>query len=72
MTSRDRKLNVCFQTGKGFIKMDNTSGKCYNLGSDSVTDCHEHSKCNPATNDWFPAPDETANSVKNLAWFFQF
>ncbi|EXC01502.1 hypothetical protein L484_022080 [Morus notabilis] len=59
-------------TGKGFIKMDNTSGKCFNLGSDSVTDCHEHSKCNPATNDWFPAPDQTANSVKNLAWFFQF
>ncbi|PON62787.1 maternal effect embryo arrest [Trema orientale] len=49
-------------TGTGFIKVENTDEKCYNLGSDSVPGCHASSKCNPATNDWIPVP-EAANMI---------
>ncbi|KAL5580836.1 hypothetical protein UlMin_013278 [Ulmus minor] len=47
-------------TGTGFIKVENTSDKCYNLASDSITDFHASSNSNPATNDWIP---EAANAV---------
>lgn len=49
-------------TGTGFIKIDKTDEESYNLGSDSVTDCHASSNCNPATNDWIPLP-EAANAI---------
>ena len=53
-----------FQTGTGFIKIENINDKCYNMGSDSITVCHASSKCNPATNDWIPLP-EAANIVNS-------
>ncbi|KAK7305336.1 hypothetical protein VNO77_43241 [Canavalia gladiata] len=42
-------------TGTGFIKVDK-SGKNFHIEPDNETDCHPSCKCNPATNDWVPAP----------------
>uniref|UniRef100_A0A803PUX3 Maternal effect embryo arrest 59 n=1 Tax=Cannabis sativa TaxID=3483 RepID=A0A803PUX3_CANSA len=44
-------------TGTGFIKVENTSDRSYNLEADTVTCCHASSTCNPATNDWTPVPN---------------
>ncbi|KAB1225777.1 hypothetical protein CJ030_MR1G005306 [Morella rubra] len=46
-------------TGTGFIKMEQSNGKCFDLASDSDTSCHASCHCNPATNDWVPSFDNT-------------
>ncbi|XP_015873895.3 uncharacterized protein LOC107410922 isoform X1 [Ziziphus jujuba] len=43
-------------TGTGFINIDRTSDKRYNLAPDTVTACHDSCKGNPATNEWIPEP----------------
>ncbi|KAJ1390314.1 hypothetical protein SESBI_37529 [Sesbania bispinosa] len=42
-------------TGKGFIQVER-SGTGFHLEPDNDTGCHHSCKCNPATNDWVPAP----------------
>ncbi|XP_020224081.1 uncharacterized protein LOC109806120 [Cajanus cajan] len=42
-------------TGTGFIKVEK-SGKSFHIEPDNDTGCHHSCKCNPATNDWVPAP----------------
>lgn len=47
--------NIQPQTGKGFIQVEK-SGTNFHIESDNDTGCHHSCKCNPATNDWVPAP----------------
>ncbi|RDY09232.1 hypothetical protein CR513_06412 [Mucuna pruriens] len=42
-------------TGTGFIKVEK-NGKSFHLEADNDTTCHHSCTCNPATNDWVPAP----------------
>ena len=42
-------------TGTEFIKVEK-SGKCFHIEECNDIACHESCKCNPATNDWVPAP----------------
>ncbi|KAJ0788188.1 hypothetical protein HanPI659440_Chr05g0188751 [Helianthus annuus] len=48
-------------TGTGFIKVDNTNG--FNLVPESEFEHHASCKGNPATNEWTPAPADTASFV---------
>ncbi|KAK7387218.1 hypothetical protein VNO78_27818 [Psophocarpus tetragonolobus] len=42
-------------TGTGFIKIERTANS-FHIEPHNDTDCHHSGKCNPATNDWVPAP----------------
>ncbi|KAK1420841.1 hypothetical protein QVD17_22735 [Tagetes erecta] len=50
-------------TGTGFIKVDDTNG--FNLVPESEFEHHASCKGNPATNEWTPAPADTAYFVSN-------
>lgn len=54
-------IRVLFQTGTGFIAVDNAKGMSFNLAPDKTTDCHASSHGNPATNDWIPAANDMVN-----------
>lgn len=56
-------LHFAFQTGTGFIKMEDPNGKCFSLAPETSS-CHESCKGNPATNDWIPAADDTVKKKK--------
>ncbi|XP_038706771.1 uncharacterized protein LOC120002201 isoform X2 [Tripterygium wilfordii] len=43
-------------TGTGFITMENSNGRSFNLKPDSAITSHASCKGNPATNDWIPSP----------------
>ncbi|KAI3772257.1 hypothetical protein L6452_03439 [Arctium lappa] len=51
-------------TGTGFINVDNTRS-AFNLGLESESAHHASCKGNPATNEWTPAPADTASIVSN-------
>ncbi|KVI11928.1 hypothetical protein Ccrd_009664 [Cynara cardunculus var. scolymus] len=53
------------ETGTGFINVDNTKGSAFNLSPESESAHHASCKGNPATNEWTPAPADTASSVSN-------
>lgn len=55
-------MGLGFQTGTGFIKVENDNGRSFSLDPDSDTSCHASCKGNPATNDWIPA---ALDAVKN-------
>ncbi|KAF5446796.1 hypothetical protein F2P56_032397 [Juglans regia] len=44
-------------TGTGFIKVEKTDGKGFNLAPDSDTSYHGSCQSNPATNEWIPTFD---------------
>ena len=52
-------------TGTGFIKVDDTNGNGFNLVPESEYEHHASCKGNPATNEWIPAPADTASFVSN-------
>ncbi|XP_073038051.1 uncharacterized protein [Primulina eburnea] len=51
-------------TGTGFIKADDTKGKCFSLTpNSSVAEHHDSCRGNPATNDWIPAKGDTVSFI---------
>ncbi|KAL9238724.1 hypothetical protein vseg_013108 [Gypsophila vaccaria] len=52
-------------TGTGFIKVEDGSGKLYDIAPDLDYNHHASSKGNPATNEWLPANDDQSNYVSD-------